>query len=449
MQRGTRRVKIGAAALAAGVIAALTAGSAAAHPIRIPSPYPEHPLFQDADDTELSCVLPTQDFDDRSLWNANLWPGGVVYYTFDANVSSTNADRARIAMYEIETVCGVRFNPRTNQANYIKLTDSSGNSSFVGMIGGVQNVNLFNWSFRYIVIHELMHALGVFHEQQRSDRDGFVTVNQSNIQPAFFNANFPKNNGTPVGTYDFESIMHYDECAFSTCCPTGSSCSCPSTCYAITALPAFASFQSLMGNRSFMSQGDKDGLVSRYGVSPDDAFAPNPTLATARQLVSGQPIIGRLNTTSDWYKLTLPTPQVLSVSAIGDVWAPSNSSVRIKNAGNATIQSASFTKVGTTISANPSRALPAGTYYIEITRTQPFGGPYVLTATATCKPLDFTGDSIVNDADFALFAAAYNLVTCSDPAMPSGCPADITKDGIVDDADFGFFVSAYNTVVCP
>jgi hypothetical protein len=444
MERRAVRAWFAVAAALASV-----AGVARAERLRIPSPYPEHPLFQEAGDAERACVLPPQEFDDRSLWNANLWQGGVVWYTFDPNVSSTNADRARIAMYEIETVCGVRFNPRTNQANYIKLTDSSGNSSFVGRIGGVQNVNLFNWSFRYIVIHELMHALGVHHEQQRSDRDGFVTVNQANIQPAYFNANFPKNGATPVGTYDFESIMHYDACAFSTCCPVASSCQCPSNCRSISAQPAYAAFQNLMGNRSYMSQGDKDGLVSRYGVSPDDAFAPNFSLGAARQLVSTQSIVGRLNTTSDWYQITLPSAQVLSVATIGDVWAPSNASVRIKNAGNSTLASASFTRVGTTISANPSRALAAGTYYIEVTRTQPFGGPYVLTVTSSCKPLDFTGDSLVTDADFTVFAAAYNLVTCSDPTMPVGCPADVTKDGVVDDADFTFFVSAYNTVVCP
>jgi hypothetical protein len=434
-------------AVAAALVS--VAGFARAERLRIPSPYPEHPLFLESDETERACELPPQDFDDRSLWNTNLWPGGIVWYTIDPNVSATNADRLRIAMYELETVSGLRFNPRTNQPNYINVRDSSGNSSFVGMIGGAQNVNLFNWSFRYIVCHELMHAAGIFHEQQRSDRDTFVVIDQSKIQSAYYNANFPKNSGIPTGLYDFESIMHYDACAFSTCCPAGSTCSCGPGCYSIAAQPAYAAFQGVMGNRSYLSQGDKDGLVSRYGVSPDDPYAPNFTLGAARELVSTQSIIGRLNTTSDWYKITLPTAQVLSVTTIGDVWAPSNARVRIKNAANATLAEALFTKVGTTISANPSKALAAGTYYIEVTRTQPFGGPYVLTVKASCKPLDFTGDSIVNDTDFTVFASAYNLVACSDPAMPAGCPADVTRDGFVDDADFAFFVSAYNTVVCP
>jgi hypothetical protein len=32
-------------------------------------------------------------------------------------------------------------------------------------------------------LHELMHALGIFHEQSRADRDDFVTINIDNIIP--------------------------------------------------------------------------------------------------------------------------------------------------------------------------------------------------------------------------------------------------------------------------
>ena len=62
---------------------------------------------------------------------------------------------------------------------------------------------------------------------------------------------------------------------------------------------------------------------------------------------------------------------------------------------------------------------------------------------------DFSGDGIVTDGDFQIFAAAYNILDCADLAMAYGCPADPNADGVVDDEDFQFFVIAYDELVCP
>jgi hypothetical protein len=69
-------------------------------------------------------------------------------------------------------------------------------------------------------------------------------------------------------------------------------------------------------------------------------------------------------------------------------------------------------------------------------------------AAASC-PGDLNGDTFVDDVDFQIFALAYNILDCAEPAMPSGCPADLNSDGLVDDTDFLIFVIAYNAVLCP
>lgn len=63
------------------------------------------------------------------------------------------------------------------------------------MIGGAQRISLDSSCFRCTasgctpgsVIHEFLHALGFHHEQSRTDRDEYVTVNYDNIQPGTYN----------------------------------------------------------------------------------------------------------------------------------------------------------------------------------------------------------------------------------------------------------------------
>ena len=71
---------------------------------------------------------------------------------------------------------------------------------------------------------------------------------------------------------------------------------------------------------------------------------------------------------------------------------------------------------------------------------------FVLTLQTPC-PADFNNDGMVDDADYVIFAAAYDQITC--PALPAECPADLNLDGIVDDADFGLFLLSYEFSVCP
>ncbi|MBX3387961.1 MAG: hypothetical protein KF691_00755 [Phycisphaeraceae bacterium] len=95
----------------------------------------------------------------------------------------------------------------------------------------------------------------------------------------------------------------------------------------------------------------------------------------------------------------------------------------------------------------PSLAAGSGELGLDPDFTTMSGNQF---ATFSIPPAaDFTGDSVVDDADFVVFASAYNLLDCADPAMPADCPADLTGDGFVDDADFVLFVVAYDHLLCP
>ena len=52
-----------------------------------------------------------------------------------------------------------------------------------GHLGGGQVVNIVSWTFRYVIVHELCHALGMWHEPQRPDRGAYVRINTANMQP--------------------------------------------------------------------------------------------------------------------------------------------------------------------------------------------------------------------------------------------------------------------------
>lgn len=67
------------------------------------------------------------------------------------------------------------------------------------------------------IIHELGHAVGFFHEHQRSDRDHYIDIFKQNIAPNLddqFNKLSPTQNRLLVG-FDFNSVMLYGPLTFS------------------------------------------------------------------------------------------------------------------------------------------------------------------------------------------------------------------------------------------
>jgi len=94
------------------------------------------------------------------------------------------------------------------------------------------------------------------------------------------------------------------------------------------------------------------------------------------------------------------------------------------------------------------QASDAGDYTIEFDNTCNAATSSIATVSVNTCPGDLNADGFVNDADFELFASAYNLLLCEDAGMPMGCLSDLNGDGLVDDADFQVFVVAYDALVC-
>lgn len=101
--------------------------------------------------------------------------------------------------------------------------------------------------------------------------------------------------------------------------------------------------------------------------------------------------------------------------------------------------------------STPQRILPPAGYKFVAITAHAYGdhAAAILHPLAPPCPADLNADTFVDDSDFVLFLASYNILDCADPSMPSACPADFDQSGTVDDADFVLFVPAYNELVCP
>jgi len=150
-------------------------------------------------------------------WGDSKWVG-VIPYRFADGFPYKSVVRNAIEEYH-EKTC-IRFKEEKSGNNGIKFIKGKGCYSMVGKTTiQPQVLSIGNRCDRKgIVIHELMHALGFFHEQSRTDRDTYVKIVEENIQEGRIN-NFVKYGSETItdhGTsYDYCSIMHYGPTAFS------------------------------------------------------------------------------------------------------------------------------------------------------------------------------------------------------------------------------------------
>jgi hypothetical protein len=153
------------------------------------------------------------------------WDAGVIPYEIAAAFSAAERQRILDKFSQWMQVAPIRFVARTTQSAFLNVTrdPATGNQASACFSGVGQarrgltvRTNLGDGcQSNHTVAHELGHAIGLFHEHQRSDRDDFVTIDFSNVRENAV-GNFNIATSLPlVGDYDFGSIMHYGRGAFA------------------------------------------------------------------------------------------------------------------------------------------------------------------------------------------------------------------------------------------
>lgn len=150
------------------------------------------------------------------------WTNKQIPYRMELSTfSSRDQTEIRSAMREWEENTCISFRPATSRdANFVNFEDGKGCSSFVGMVQGKLPITLASGCrYKGVIAHEIGHAVGFFHEQNRPDRDEHIIILKENIAHPDLYHNFDKYPASAVSTYgvpyDYLSIMHYGGQAFS------------------------------------------------------------------------------------------------------------------------------------------------------------------------------------------------------------------------------------------
>nr|XP_018903909.1 PREDICTED: tolloid-like protein 1 isoform X1 [Bemisia tabaci] len=152
-----------------------------------------------------------------------LWKHGVIPYVFDKMFTGTQIATFIQAMRHWEANTCLVFVERDPpvHSDYILFTAlPCGCCSHIGRKGtGAQKISIGENCDKFgIVVHELGHTIGFWHEHARPDRDENVDIHWDNILPGR-KPDFAKLPPTEVSSlglpYDHKSIMHYSSKTFS------------------------------------------------------------------------------------------------------------------------------------------------------------------------------------------------------------------------------------------
>lgn len=145
------------------------------------------------------------------------WPGGKIPYVIDESL--VQLDQVMESIEYLNSITQIQIVPRQDEEDYVFLTVGESDCySYVGRQGGEQEIFLTPRCGVREILHEWMHTIGFFHEQNREDRDQYLKVMWDNIADVHHHQ-FKKLPNEFIGLvgrpFDFQSIMLYSSDTFS------------------------------------------------------------------------------------------------------------------------------------------------------------------------------------------------------------------------------------------
>ncbi|XP_077354926.1 zinc metalloproteinase nas-14-like [Festucalex cinctus] len=146
---------------------------------------------------------------------ARTWPSADILYDVDPSLNVRSRD-IEAALNMISSHTCLTFRRRgSKQADYLFFKRGIGCASYVGFMGGKQEVHVAPTCKVGNIVHEVLHALGFYHEHTRMDRENYIRILPDNIMKGH-HKNFRKQLGETFQLpYDLPSIMHYGRTFFS------------------------------------------------------------------------------------------------------------------------------------------------------------------------------------------------------------------------------------------
>ncbi|XP_066927592.1 uncharacterized protein [Clytia hemisphaerica] len=191
----------------------------------LPDPKDQRKLNTTSKQTNATTVRRGMLSDSTQLWISRVIPYEI--YHPGTFLGQSTADVIREVKKAFETITNaapcLKFRPRSSSdKNWLSIQKKAGCYSEFGrkywlrketvLVLGDGCVN------QPIILHEILHALGFYHEQARPDRDSYVKINWENINEKF-KSNFDRQTAYSLDSqstaYNTKSIMHYGHRTFS------------------------------------------------------------------------------------------------------------------------------------------------------------------------------------------------------------------------------------------